>query len=723
MRRIGGPRRIGSRFLRIVLAPFAVWWAATEWLAPRLIAELHADRWPGGDLVMRGRDGIPLAAYLRDWAAHFPDWHFAFLNATLLVFLVVILLDRARPVEAEGRGAGLAGTGTAPGGSEAPDADRALPSNPTPLHTGLLGAWFGLVCGLGETYYLAGRIELLGLQAPGFRYYSRDSLWMAPLVDIALFGLVGLTLGWALQRDTSRRRLGIPLTLFAFLTLLVWTSQTGRLYGWAGTVLCLGVAYRLATTALGSLERYTGLLRPTARFGMAVLAALMLWTVLAPVARERRQVAGLPDAPPRAPNVLLIVLDTQRARSTGLNDPALGTTPRLERLATRGTVFTRAFATSSWTLPSHGSMFTGLPDRRLGTDPFTPLGDEFLTLAEFLGSRGYRTAGFAANILFVTDVYGLDQGFQRFEDQPRSPRMALASARLVRVAWAAVRERRGRWTELVRKRAPEVTREFLDWLDARGDERPFFAFLNYFDVHAPYDSPDAIDRRSSTDDAMMPWYDRGTDASRYSPDEIDALHEAYLAGIRYLDREIGALVDTLEARGLMDSTLVVITSDHGESFGEHGHLGHQNGLYRQEIEVPLLVLDPRRPSRREIEYPVSLIDLPATVVEYVGLESPFRGSSLLAPRSAPAPVRAQLEGGWESAVIGNLHYVQRPDGTEEVYDLDRDDRETNNLVGAVDSTTLHALRSVRRPVVAALPDAPLFAGRRPSPLPVGSPGG
>ena len=687
-------RRSALRFVGIVLAPFAVWLIATEWLAPRVIEAFHADRLPGGNLLMRGRHGIPLPVYLRDWAAHFPDWHLAFLNAALLVFLIVILLDRARD------------------GAGAPSAIGSQPSTtptPTPLQTGLLGAWFGLVCGLGETYYLAARVELLGLLAPGFRYYSQDSLWMAPLVDIALFGLVGLLLGWAFSRDTDRRRLAVPLGLFTFLTLLVWTSQTGRLYGWAGVILCLGIAWRIGAAALRSIDRYTGILRPTARFGMAVVASLMLWTVLAPVARERHAVAGLPDPPPGAPNVLLVVLDTQRAASTGLNHPALGTTPRLERLAARGTVFHRAFSTSSWTLPSHGSMFTGLSDRRLDTDPFTPLDDDFLTLAELLGSHGYRTAGFVGNILFLTDVFGLDQGFQHYEDQPRSLPMALSSARLVRAAWAAVRERTGQSTELVRKRAPEVSRDFVEWLDGRGDERPFFAFLNYFDVHAPYDSPEVVERGAPAG-VMMPWYDRGTDASRYAPVELEALHAAYLAGVRYLDGEIGRLIDTLSARDTLENTLVIITSDHGESFGAHGRLGHQNSLHRQEIEVPLLILEPGSAARRDVDHPVSLIDLPATVADYIGLAAPFDGRSLLEP-GVPTPVRAQLQGGWESSVVANLHYVQRPDGTEEVYDLDRDERERENLIEVVGTETLRRLRGVRRPPVAAGPAGSRLAGR------------
>lgn len=163
----------------------------------------------------------------------------------------------------------------------------------------------------------------------------------------------------------------------------------------------------------------------------------------------------------------------------------------LERLGRRGVVFDNAFATSSWTLPSHGSVFTGqLPDV-LSTTWLDPLSERFPTLAERLDSAGYRTGGFVGNLEYASRETGLSRGFAHYEDYPVSAgQLVLSSAILKRVTGSGlVRRLVGTEQRLNRRHAAQINRAFLRWVD-RGSDRPFFAFLNYFDAHAPYYPPE-----------------------------------------------------------------------------------------------------------------------------------------------------------------------------------------------------------------------------------------
>ena len=194
------------------------------------------------------------------------------------------------------------------------------------------------------------------------------------------------------------------------------------------------------------------------------------------------------------------------------------------------------------------------------------------------------------------------------------------------------------WLGEDRKDAAMVNREFLGWLFARAQpDRPFFAFLNYFDAHYPYRLPARRIHRFGTaptdaheSQLIDDWF--LLDKTRLTPRDKAIAVNAYDDCVAWIDEQLGRLVDELEQRGLLANTWVIIASDHGESFGEHrGIYCHGASLYQTELHVPLLILPPQsRPSRSSVGETVSLRDLATTIVDLVGerSQSPFPGESL-----------------------------------------------------------------------------------------------
>ena len=259
------------------------------------------------------------------------------------------------------------------------------------------------------------------------------------------------------------------------------------------------------------------------------------------------------------------------------------------------------------------------------------------TLAEYLASRGYQTAGFAANTNYCTYESGLNRGFAHYDDYPLTPLSLLG--RTVPGSWILKNIIFGgdfvdwKWIRLQSRDARGINDAFLDWLRARRQDRPFFAFLNYFDAHDPYVPPPKFSGRFGIRPASMRDFQLLTDFSHLkstvSARDVVMARDCYDDCIAYLDDQLGRLLDSLKSQGLLDQTVVIITSDHGESFGVHGVFGHGGSLYLDEVAVPLVILLPGI-AADVVADPVSLRDLPATVVDQLGLTagSPFPGHSL-----------------------------------------------------------------------------------------------
>jgi len=518
----------------------------------------------------------------------------------------------------------------------------------------LLSAWCGLVAGLLEVGTIVLRKQVF--DPDHFYNMSRHFVWLIPLTNLGVFLALGLfgcgvILVWPSGgRWLFARGLGaigfLPSILVAF----------PRVYSLAWLVVALGLAAQLVSLIernRRSFRRFIVVSFPAAVAIVAILGA-SLW-VGDRIKQVRETERPLP--PPGSPNVLLIVMDTVAAGHLSLHGYQRATSTTLVELAQRGIRFDSARAPSSWTLPSHATMFTGRWLHELSVGWLTPLDRTRPTLAEFLGGRGYATAGFVGNTKYCASDSGLARGFTHYQDYIFPELTAFKLAVLVSRALNGFQmivsstedwldsaglmpfvRRLWRSLDTDRKGAAVVNRELLDWLAQRSQsKRPFFAFVNYADAHHPYqllpgrlhrfgvEPPDKYHRVLIQD-----WWEIKKTA--LSPKDVAFAADAYDDCIADLDEQLGKLVDELDQRGVLEQTWLFIASDHGESFGEHaGIFCHGKSLYETELHVPLLVIPPGGSARNQaVPETVSLRDLAATIVDVAGeaAGSPVPGVSL-----------------------------------------------------------------------------------------------
>lgn len=485
--------------------------------------------------------------------------------------------------------------------------------------TAVAGLWLGGAGGLLEAGWTAARRLLAGrlVFVPEFYWLLAPAVNALVVAAAALAVVAVFPARWHRARFTAS--LAVPLMLATAGVLLV----PGRLHWSAIVLLSAGIG----------LQGERWLRHRWAPSGRLALATLPVVVVLAPMALWAG--ARIPRSAPSAaepartglPNVLLIVLDTVRGIELSLyRGPA--TTATLDRLGRSGVVFEHAMSTAPWTLPAHGSLFTGRWAHELSTDYFRPLDRTFPTVAETLAKLGYATAGFVANTEYASLETGLARGFGHFEDHRLLPGTLARLTRLSRMADAGIRSLLRIPPDLPnRVHAVEINRRALGWL-RRQRGRPFFAFLNYYDAHAPYYPPPAEWRRFVGDRPRTP-LGLPLRAEGWEADSIELRHRAYRASIAGLDAAVGHLIDSLRAQSMLENTLVIVTSDHGEEFDEHGVMGHGNSLYLPGVQVPLVMAWPERlPEGCRIAAPVTLRELPATIADLIGGEQAFPGRSL-----------------------------------------------------------------------------------------------
>ena len=331
---------------------------------------------------------------------------------------------------------------------------------------------------------------------------------------------------------------------------------------------------------------------------------------------EGHYLEALEAVTPRPLNVLLLSIDTLRFDGLGCCGNPRATSPNIDRLATEGALFTHALAQASWTLPSHMTMFTGLYPSVHGcvtsptwTGAVDRLSETWTTLPEILSQFGYTTAAFTDGE-FVGPTFGFDQGFDICDDS-------------------------GGGIDDIAPRA-------IAWLDAHPTDQPFFLFLHCYDVHH-YRPPPEDEALFATDYAgpLRALRERGYELEMrltsdgfydLTPDDIRYLRALYDAEIRKTDRYFGHVLAALRESGQYENTVIIVTSDHGEEFWEHGGLGHGWSLHQHQLRVPLIIKSPAPPVRGvRIEDWVGLIDLFPTILALLDLppSSSVAGLSLL----------------------------------------------------------------------------------------------
>lgn len=329
------------------------------------------------------------------------------------------------------------------------------------------------------------------------------------------------------------------------------------------------------------------------------------------------------------PNVILISIDSLRPDHLGCYGYARKTSPHIDRLAREGALFENAVSSTSWTLPAHACMFTSLADSVHGcTDTDRRLNDEHYTLAERLRDTGYATAGFFSGP-YLLPLFGLDQGFETYVDCTTYQQAVEQSEDLNDQAAREARQRAmdGDIT------SPKVVQEVTGWLQAN-TRRPFFMFVHLFDVHFDYNPPAPYDTMFDPDYTGRITGERFFWNPQVNPKmpkrDLEHLIALYDGEIAWTDDHVGRILAELEQRELLDASIIILTSDHGTAFFEHGLKAHRNSLFDELVRIPLIIRYPARIAAGQRHKPqVGMIDLLPTVLDLLGMRpAPLMGQSV-----------------------------------------------------------------------------------------------
>jgi arylsulfatase A-like enzyme len=427
----------------------------------------------------------------------------------------------------------------------------------------------------------------------------------------------------------------------------------------------------------------------------------------------------------RRPNIILLIIDSLRVSNLSCYGYHRKTTPNIDAIAEQGALFEHAFSVGCWTLPVHASLFTGLfPINHGVTISKDALPENFPTLARHLQECGYQTVSFSNNA-YISHITGLAQGFHLVEDiwrqsNPRGIRRTrmgqvikflerfgtpakpiIYLARVLQKIRAVSKRKQNQ-----RDKGARITNEKIQaWFrEDRDPNRPFFMFVNYMEPHQPYNPPYPYDR------SFMP--------SRFSPmrvaqvgnnsnviekigegrgqEDLEILRALYDGEVNYIDNRIGQLVRYLKSTEILDDTVLVITSDHGDSLGEHNHIGHRMALYEQLVHIPLIIRYPKLfDSSSRVFQCVSLLDLYPTFLELAGANVPNESMnglfSLMHPPSSderPFIIAENTAPKSQNSVIARMvrsdryKYIWKSNHNHELYDIVRDPEELYNLTEA-----------------------------------------
>ena len=389
-------------------------------------------------------------------------------------------------------------------------------------------------------------------------------------------------------------------------------------------------------------------------------------------------------------------MDTTRADHLSCYGYHKNTTPNLDKVAQESVVFKNAYASSPWTLPSHASIFTGMYPARHGAhcdweimhcDWPVHLGEHYKVLAEILFDNGFRTAGVIGGP-FCKSNFGLSQGFEYFDDALISVLPDLKYFTLFKILrrWIPLKNIAARQGINGFRIAPQINTRVFSWLE-KHYQSPFFLFINYFDAHLPYFPPGkyALLFREEENCEI-------TESERHKRD----LLARYDGEIAYLDYHMGKLFKKLKELKIYSNTIIIITSDHGEFFGEHDCWDHNYELYQEVIEIPLIIKYPSSCLKKGVYLNrVSLVDIMPTVLNFLKLPLPedLQGADLFEGKSrvmAEIYRRSKPFGGnnfireLKSLVLNDYKYIKEyakdSGGRDELYDMNNDPRELYNLI-------------------------------------------
>lgn len=537
-------------------------------------------------------------------------------------------------------------------------------------------------------------------------------------IALILAGALALVFGGALTVAPWQRRMAFlasPAVLSLLLLSGPWASRAAL--GTNASALRKAV---VSLAAIGTVLGFAALRQrilpsPTYKTRIAASLAILgcLW-----VLQTRKTTAATGQEPSgpslrQNPNIVLITMDTVRADHLSIYGYQHDTTPFLREFARGATLYERAIATNGYTIPTHASLFTGLYSSWHGAtvhpgypNDGSPLPPRTTTLASVLRAHGYWTIETIANYVGLGAWTGLTQGFASTESKravriadPNRPFYLREGARKLLFHFVNVP-----LFHALCLRAGDINRDAFAVLEeVRIRNKPFFLFLNYMDAHRPYLAPEPFYSRfrdknlppitaealgSITEQVNNGIHPLDNDDKRYLVSQYDG-------GIAYMDSEIKNLVDRLRKLGLYDNTMIVITADHGEAFGEHNRMSHAIGsVYEDQIYVPLLIKYPHQQESRRCHDLVSQVDFMPTVLAATGLPVPggVQGRNLLSPSNSGSSTvfaegvaaqdsysNSRLRGLRRAVLTGPWKLITWSDGAPELYNLADDPGELHNL--------------------------------------------
>lgn len=411
----------------------------------------------------------------------------------------------------------------------------------------------------------------------------------------------------------------------------------------------------------------------------------------------------------RKPNIIIIVMDCARAMNFSCYGYRKDTTPNFSEFSRSANLFLNAFTPAIWTIPSHASIFTGTyPSRHGALNLHRFLDDRHATLSEVLSGHGYNTIAFSNNGFISLKEFGLSRGFQTVEgiDYPRNTlRKALLKG------------------QKIAKRTDDIgalaTNQFVkNWISRNGSGKPFFLFLNYMEMHAPYvhvprkylhmHVGKAERRLLKNINQDRQKYLTGT--SEINEEEFEILRSVYDAQLSYLDFMITSLFAFLKSKSLWDNSMIIVTSDHGDLIGEHGLVHHSYAVYDELIRVPLMVKLPGEQDNGKVnDYLVSSIDIFPAVMDMVGIEDyraneqlqgqnlfvntdPMERAYVYAECERPKNEFAETYPGFDFSVYDRqllairskkYKYIWASDNRHEMFDLENDPSEQHNIINTM----------------------------------------
>lgn len=477
------------------------------------------------------------------------------------------------------------------------------------------------------------------------------------------------------------------------------------------TVLGLYILYAIKGKRLHHHD-YRALCIITIMVGISLFACLLINRTMLSGNTTISQSSPFPDKQKKISSVILIILDTVRADRLSVLIKN-GVAKSLERFSREAVVFEKCFAPSPWTFPSHASLFTGFYTSEHQADydirngiPLNlpiPLAESFLTLAEIFSQNHYATAAVVSNRSLFLPELNMHQGFQIKDISAGIGKIYFGYPfHPILHVFCDITNLLPKYT-LFYRTAEDMNKSIFSTLDKLAN-MPFFLFVNYMDAHEPYTPPPPYNGLYLN--TNMPHVYRIKQQFRHMINRCGKkswdsfLLSQYDGEIAYLDRQVGELFAELDRRGLYDSSLIIVTSDHGEMLGEHGLYSHKTPLYEEVLRVPLMIKFPYNHQNSSNNSLITLVDLFPTILKLCDLPIPDNISGKVFGGNAETAVaeffhhttglhRALREGSYKYM---RYSIAKKP----ELYDLVRDPREQHNLVDTLPEVAATMERKMRQ---------------------------